>query len=347
MRGGNIIETKVYPRAGMMGNPSDAYGGKTISFTFSNFSAEAQLWESPTLVIKPNKHDRTEFDNEDEMVADINLHGYHGGIPIIRACIKRFSGYCKERGIEREKKNYTIKYDTDIPRGLGLAGSSAIITAVLRALMEFYSVEIPLHLQPNIILESETKELGISAGLQDRVAQVYGGLVYMDFSPEVVANNSGYGHYEKMDSSLLPSGLFIAFNRKFAKVSGRARSLMDIRFERGDPAVVGAMRKLAHLTDEAKKALEAGEYQRLGELMNENYETRKLIYTEEEGGKPVCKLRPSDMEMVELGRRFGAYTKFCGSGGSVLGLTLMDNMDEIRAAYEGIGCEFLVPKPVA
>jgi galactokinase/mevalonate kinase-like predicted kinase len=33
-------------------------------------------------------------------------------------------------------------------------------------------------LRPNLILDAE-KELGIVAGLQDRVAQVYGGLVYM------------------------------------------------------------------------------------------------------------------------------------------------------------------------
>lgn len=33
-------------------------------------------------------------------------------------------------------------------------------------------------MRPNLILNAE-KELGIVAGLQDRVAQVYGGLVYM------------------------------------------------------------------------------------------------------------------------------------------------------------------------
>jgi len=35
---------------------------------------------------------------------------------------------------------------------------------------------------PELILGVEKVELGISAGLQDRVIQVYGGLVHMDFS---------------------------------------------------------------------------------------------------------------------------------------------------------------------
>lgn len=35
---------------------------------------------------------------------------------------------------------------------------------------------------PEFILNVEKKELGIAAGLQDRVIQVYGGVVFMDFS---------------------------------------------------------------------------------------------------------------------------------------------------------------------
>ena len=35
---------------------------------------------------------------------------------------------------------------------------------------------------PLVILDVERVELGIAAGLQDRVIQVYGGLVHMDFS---------------------------------------------------------------------------------------------------------------------------------------------------------------------
>ena len=62
----------------------------------------------------------------------------------------------------------------------GLSGSSAIVCAALSCLLDFYKVRhlIKVEVRPNLVLAAE-KELGIVAGLQDRVAQVYGGLVYM------------------------------------------------------------------------------------------------------------------------------------------------------------------------
>jgi len=62
----------------------------------------------------------------------------------------------------------------------GLSGSSGIVCAALNCFLDFYKVRhlIKVDVRPNLILAAE-KELGIVAGLQDRVAQVYGGLVYM------------------------------------------------------------------------------------------------------------------------------------------------------------------------
>lgn len=62
----------------------------------------------------------------------------------------------------------------------GLSGSSAIICAALNCLLDFYQIRhlVSVEIRPQLILSAEN-ELGIVAGLQDRVAQVYGGLVYM------------------------------------------------------------------------------------------------------------------------------------------------------------------------
>jgi len=42
-----IIETRAYARAGLLGNPSDGYFGKTISVIVRNFGASITLWPSP------------------------------------------------------------------------------------------------------------------------------------------------------------------------------------------------------------------------------------------------------------------------------------------------------------
>ena len=60
--------------------------------------------------------------------------------------------------------------------------------------MAFYGLtyrDIPKHLLPSFVLKIENEELGINAGLQDRVVQVYEGLVYMDLSISLL-NSRGY-----------------------------------------------------------------------------------------------------------------------------------------------------------
>lgn len=41
-----LIRTDAYPRAGLVGNPSDGYFGKTIALAFTNFRAEVEIWKS-------------------------------------------------------------------------------------------------------------------------------------------------------------------------------------------------------------------------------------------------------------------------------------------------------------
>ena len=204
-----IIHTKAYSRAGLAGNPSDGYFGKTLSVTLKNYYASITMYETPDLEILPNERDHSYFPNLESLVNDVNLQGYYGGIRLIKAAAKRFYDYCLQRGIHLDDRNFTVRYTTSIPVQVGLAGSSAIVTATINALMSFYGVEIPKPLIPNLILSVETEELGISAGLQDRVTQVYEGLVYMDFDQELM-EKQGYGHYENMDPKLLPP-LYLAY----------------------------------------------------------------------------------------------------------------------------------------
>src|ERR1044071_2342331 len=204
-----MIETYGYARAGFLGNPSDGYFGKTLSFAFSNFRARVLLYPSGRLEIKPSKADLPVFEDLDDLYKTTRWRGYYGGIRIIRALIVRLVDYCRANGIELADRNFTLGYETNIPQRLGLGGSSAIITASLRALCEYYELDIPLPVFANLVLETETRELDVPAGLQDRVIQAYQGLVYMDFS-RTLMDSRGYGEYERMDSKLLPN-VFVAY----------------------------------------------------------------------------------------------------------------------------------------
>ena len=113
----SIIKARAYPRAGLVGNPSDGYYGKTISFTFSNFKSEVILYETPLLEILPNTRDHSRFENIHQLVEDVKLLGYYGGIRLLKATIKRFYDYCNENDIALNKKNFTIQYNTNIQVG--------------------------------------------------------------------------------------------------------------------------------------------------------------------------------------------------------------------------------------
>ena len=83
----------------------------------------------------------------------------------LKATIKRFHDHCKEHSIAADfEKKFKVTYTSNIPQQVGLtAGSSAIITATFRALMDFHGVSIDQPVLPNLIREVETQELSIPA----------------------------------------------------------------------------------------------------------------------------------------------------------------------------------------
>ena len=130
-----IIRKTAYPRAGLIGNPSDGYYGKTMAFAFTNFEAEVTLYETPELEILPNTRDHSRFEGIDALAEDVRHFGYYGGIRLLKAAIKKFHDYARQSGVSLHGRNFTIRYRSNIPHLVGLAGSSAIITACFRALM--------------------------------------------------------------------------------------------------------------------------------------------------------------------------------------------------------------------
>ena len=42
--------------------------------------------------------------------------GYQGGMRLLQAACKRFLEYCVERGIALPKRNFTLSYETNVPR---------------------------------------------------------------------------------------------------------------------------------------------------------------------------------------------------------------------------------------
>ncbi|PIA38830.1 hypothetical protein AQUCO_02700196v1 [Aquilegia coerulea] len=271
-----IIERKSYARVGLLGNPSDVYFGHTISFSLGNFWATVQLQPSEDLVIQPHPtHDLVRFSSIDHLVNRLQNEGYYGGVRLLMAICKVFHKYCHDNNIELKGGNFTLSYDTNIPRQTGLSGSSAIVCATLNCLLDFYNVRnlVKVEVRPNLILSAE-KELGIVAGLQDRVAQVYGGLVYMDFSKEHM-DKFGHGMYTPMDTRLLPP-LHLVYAENPSD-SGKVHSDVRKRWLEGDEFIISSMVEVANLALEGRAALSDKNYTKFAELMNRNFDIRSKL----------------------------------------------------------------------
>lgn len=309
-----IIEVRAFARAGLLGNPSDGYFGKTISISVRNFGAHVSMYETPELYIEPQVQDSNRYRNIYDLVENVSLIGYYGGTRLIKAAIKRFCVYCDTNDIRLPNRNFTIRYGSSIPRQIGLAGSSAIVTATMRALMQFYQVDIPLEILPTLVLSAEKDELGINAGLQDRVIQVYEGCVFMDFEKKHLISK-GHGKYERLDASTLPN-LYIAYKTELGKVSGTVLNDIRLRYERGDAQVIESLERIAQIAEEGKTALLERNTDRLHALMNENFDLRRSIMN----------ISESNLQLVETARKCGASAKFTGSGGSIIGVYKDDDM---------------------
>ena len=328
------IRTRSFARAGLLGNPSDGYFGKTLSFTFTQFGVELVMSESSRIRFQQGEVDDATFASVEEMSRNLRLYGYYGGIRLLKATAKRFFDYCQEKGLVLPKRNFSVEYKINIPRLVGLSGSSAICSAMLKALMKFYEVEIPLEMQPTICLEAERDELGINCGFQDRVIQIYNGLVFMDFEKSFVESHN-HGRYERLnDETAKRLNLYIAYDANRAEESGKAHKKVKRLFEEKNADVIAAMSEFAGIAQKGRDAIVADRTDELPKLINANFDLRDRIFNVAEENR----------RMVMTARQCGASAKFAGSGGAIVG-TYEDESQfkRLKADLAAIGTEVLIP----
>ena len=335
-----VITERAYARIGLFGNPSDGYFGRTISVSIQNFFSEVTLVPdqqcfSSRVSFEPGPYDWNAFDSLTALAEHTKAHGHYGGVRLLRALCVRFHAYCAERDIPLHAQGFTLKYRTDIPKRAGLSGSSSIIVAGLRCLMKHYDARVPLEDQPHLVLQCE-RDLGINAGLQDRVIQTYEGAVSMDFSDEKRLVETGAGRYERLPTSVFPELMLVWGDE--GSDSGATHADVKRRWENGEPLVRETMGKLAAVAAKARETLlavdsdEASRRSTLVALMNENFDLRRLMFGDEALGA-------RNVDMVMTPRAFGAGAKFTGSGGAAVVMCPdgNDQWEKVKEACEAKG----------
>ena len=280
-------------RAALAGNPSDGYGGAVVAMPIDDLLAIASSTEAATFVV-----DAADADMHRLLVTTAEAFtDYVGSLPSVR-----------------------LSASTEIPRSVGLGGSSAIVIAALRALGAWEAYKWEAIELATLALSVERDRLGIEAGLQDRLVQVTGRPASMTFGPVAV------------EPLTMPDwSFFVAWAPSAAETSDTVHRSIRRRYDAGDPAVQTAMFELTEQAMVAKLAIVNVERERLGEAMNRTFDLRTTMID----------VGPAQRRLVEIGQRIGAFVNSAGSGGSVVGLARdADHIAELSHVYRSAGAQF-------
>ena len=336
------ITRRAYARVGLVGNPSDGYGGKCIAASIANYYAESVLMPTPgTSKIKfvPGPYDGNEYASFEDMATHIEQHGVDGGIRLLKSLCYNIHRYCLDthQNIDTSRGGFTLSYTSNIPKQTGLSGSSGIIISAMACVIAFYGLDIPKEHRPSLALRVE-HDVGINAGPMDRVIQVEGGVVHMDFSQkrEPPSKSSGaplvvHGTYTHLNSSKLPK-LYLVWAENPSD-SGKTHSTVKQRWNEGDETVRNGMLSCATLCDAYVEALERGApTARFAEIMNENWNLRRLMF----GDSALGEL---NLKMMQMIRECGCGGKFTGSGGAAIAVCPNgeEQFEILRRACEASG----------
>lgn len=212
-----------------------------------------------------------------------------------------------------------VRWQSSIPRMVGLGGSSALVIATARALSRHYGIhQAPAELA-EFALAVETEELGIVAGPQDRFAQAHGGLTFMDFSGERPS-------CEALEPKLLPP-LLIAWRDEAGAASGDVHARVARR--------CNDRTALAALADAARAA-------RIGLLHSDYAAFRAAVDRTLDLRGQLMELDPLSLQMAQAARAAGAAANFTGSGGAILAVApTAEKVESAAAELRSLGCQVL------
>ena len=312
------FSSRVFARIGLLGNPSDLYSGKVISIAIQNYHAEAYIVDSSSLKCS-------------------NTNSKVGLARLQQATVDVFKDYMQKQDTAvRFHDNFHLSFSSNIPRQKGLAGSSAIVGATLNVLEAYWGVFIPAEEKPFLILEAETR-MGIVAGLQDRVIQVYGGTLFMDFNEKIPK-------LIRVDNSRLPILYLIhRHDNVHGECSGdiHASLMKDNTSPASTIELLAIMEEIATLAEQGLSALFQNNVDLFGQLMTRNFQMRLKAFGS-------ARIGAENQEMVSLAKQFSYGAKLTGSGGAVVCACghVEQGKELMRAcALRGYSCEEVILAP--
>jgi galactokinase/mevalonate kinase-like predicted kinase len=285
-------------RCGIIGNPTDMYGGSVLSCSVG-MRARVTITAASALLLESNSQECRIEGHE-----DLRLQGDR--FDVARAVLDY---------LHLPRLECHIRYESEIPLRSGLAGSTALVVALLRALLAWLGRATNPYAVAEKARYVELNYLKVVCGYQDAYMCTFGGLNYMDFR--------GKQFYRREEAELFATiePLAVCVNRlpfvlAFTGVqhaSGTVHKPLRERWLDGEAAVIKGYEGIAEIARKGKKAILQEDWPLLGQLMNENHAIQRDL-----GGSGESNER---LIAAALGAGApGAKLAGAGDGGTIIAL---------------------------
>ncbi len=310
-------------RAGIIGNPTDGYGGTVIS---------CSLAERATVSVAPSAETRITIGGESTVLRErTEFELKQDRFDCARAVLNF---------LHLRDQPLSIEVATTIPIQAGLAGSTAILTAMVVALRHWLGLPpLEKHLLAETVRVIELHYLEIQCGYQDQYMTVFGGLNVMDFRDKEFyreLKHEIFARVENLDGSVAELPMLLAHTGQ-RRVSGHVLRPIRERWEQGDRAVREGYHRIAELARLGVRPLIERDWETVARYMNENHRIQQSLGASGEVND----------RMIEAALNGGALAaKLAGAGGGGTILALCLDPDRTATALTAAGASrILHPAP--
>jgi galactokinase/mevalonate kinase-like predicted kinase len=311
-------------RAGIIGNPTDMYGGSVLSCSVG-MRATVEISPHEQLVLDSNGDTCIVRTRED-------LRPQHDVFDVARAVLDY---------LRLPPLRCKISYKSQIPLRSGLAGSTALVVALLQGMLTWMGQRPPYYRLAEMARYVELHHLKVVCGYQDAYMCTFGGINYMDFR--------GKQFYREEEAELFatiePISAYVAqlpFLLGFTGVqhsSGAVHKPLRERWLEGDPPVVQGYRRITEIARLGKKALLLEDWTALGELMNENHAIQRDLGGSGEANE---KLIAAALQAGAVGAKLAG----AGDGGTIIALWPHEDRNPLIEALQQAGAHTAYPLDV-
>jgi galactokinase/mevalonate kinase-like predicted kinase len=312
-------------RAGIIGNPTDMYGGSVLSCSV-DMRARVMLMPASTLTLRTGEQ-------ECRIASRDDLRPQGDRFDLARAVLE----YLRLPAL-----SCRVDYESEIPIRSGLAGSTALVVALLQALLAWQNERRSWYRLAEQARYVELHYLKVVCGYQDAYMCTFGGLNYMDFrgkqfyrqeEAELFATIEPLGPY-------VPELPFVLGFTGVEHASSAVHKPIRERWLEGETEVVRGYERITEIARAGKKAMLVGDWPLMGRLMNENHAIQRDLGG---SGDSNERLIAAALQAGALGAKLAG----AGDGGTIIALWPWADASPLEEALRRAGASAIYRPRVA